>query len=70
MVAQQTRGNEVDKTVERPVKSIPRGAQCGKVCTGVERMWSDEDMGSTKCVQLCMRVYDSRRVQITRRVWR
>ena len=46
-------------------KSIPRGAQCGKVCTGVDRMWSDEDTRSTKCVQLCMRVYDSRSVQIT-----
>ena len=51
-------------------KSIPRGAQCGKGCTGVVSMRSDEDTRSTKCVQLCTRVYDSRSVRITRRVRR
>ena len=43
-------------------KLIPCRVQCGKVCMGVERMQSDKDMGSVKCVQLCMRVYNSRRV--------
>ena len=51
-------------------KLILHGAQCGKVCTGVGTMQSDEDTRSMKCVQLCMRVYKSRSVQITRRVWR
>ena len=51
-------------------KSILRGVQCGKVCTGVVSMRSDRDMRSTKCVQLCTRVYDSRSVWITRRVRR
>ena len=51
-------------------KSIPHGVQCGKVCTGVVLMQSDEDMRSTKCVQLCTRVYNSRSLQITRRVRR
>ena len=51
-------------------ESILHGAQCGKVYTDVERIWSDKETGSTKCVQLCTRVYDSRRVQITRRVQR
>ena len=51
-------------------KLILRGVQCGKVCMGVVSMQSDEDTRSTKCVQLCTRVYNSRSVWITRRVWR